>query len=145
MKSWSISETLSVIDLQGLWITRSMDLSEFYSSFTFFISLMSLLNDMLQTPFMLVILLKLLIQSNCHLLSKGTPCQNWQSLTMKTRQSGCLMRFWIYDIQDQAVTFNTRFADLIVILILLDITQMMMSFEMCWKLYKNIMCDILTN
>ena len=55
------------------------------------------------------------------------------------------MRFWIYNIQDQAVAFNTKFTDLIVILILSDITQMAMSSEMCWKPYKSIMHDILTN
>ena len=145
MKSWSILRTLSAIDLQGLWMTKDVDLSESYSSSTPPTSLMSLLNGTLQTPFMLVTLLKLLIQSNHHLLGKGTPRQNRQSSMMKTRQSEHLMRSWIHDIQNQAVVFNIKFTGLIVILILSGIMQIMMSFRTCWKLYKNIMHNTLTN
>ena len=104
---------------------------------------MSLLNNMSLTLFMLAILQELLIQSNHHLLGKGTPCWNWQSSTMRIRQSGYLRRFWIHNIQDQAVTFNTRFAGLIVILILSGIMQMAMSSGTCLKPYMNIMCDTL--
>ena len=145
MKSWLISETLLVINLQGFWMIKNVNFSEFYSSFTSFTSLMFFLNNMSLISFMLMILLKLLIQSDHHLLSKKTPCQNQQSSIMKTRQSGCLRRSWIYDIQNWAVIFNIRFADLIVILILPDITQMMMSFKMCLKLYMNIMHNISTS
>ena len=130
MKSWLILETLSAIDLQGLWMTKGMNLLKFYSNFTSFTGLMSFLNDTPLTSFMLVILQELLIQSNCHLLSKGTLCQNQQSSTTKTRQSECLMRFWIHNIQNQTVTFSTRFINLIVILILPGIIQMMMIFRM---------------
>ena len=145
MKSWSISETLSVIDLQGLWITKDVNFSEFYSSFISFINLMFLLNDISLTSFILMTLQKLLIQNNHHLLSKGTLCWSQQSSMMKTRQSGCLRRSWIHDIQDQAVAFNTKFTDLIVILILPGITQMATNSRMCLKFYMNIMCNILTN
>ena len=145
MKSWSISEILSVIDLQGLWMTRDVDLSGFYSNFTPFISLMSFLNGMLLTSFMLMILQELLIQSNHHLLGKGTPCQSWQSSMTKIRQSGCLRRSWIHNIQDQAVTFSTKFIGLTVTLILPGIMQTVTSSRTCLKLYMNIMCDILTN
>ena len=124
---------------------RNVDLSEFYSSFTSSISLMSLLNDTSLTSFMLTILQELLIQSNHHLLGKGTPCQSQQSSTMKTRQSEHLRRSWICDIQNQAVTFSTKFADLTVTLILFDIMQMTTSFRICLKFYMNIMCDTLTN
>ena len=145
MKSWSIPETLSMINLQGLWMTKGMNLSEFYSNSTSPTNLMSLLNNTLWISSMLATLLKLLIQSNHHLLGKGTPCQNWQSSTTKTKQSKHLMKSWIHDIQNQTIAFNIKFADLIVILILPDIMQMMMSFKICQKLYKSIMHNILIN
>ena len=126
-------------------MTRSVNLSESYSSSTSPTSLMSLLNDMPLTPFMPATLLELPIQSNHHLLGKGTPCQNQQSSMMKTRQSGHLRRSWIHDIQNQAVTFSTRFADLTVTLILPDITQIVMNSRTYSKLYRNIMCNTLTN
>ena len=122
-----------------------MDLSEFCSNFISFTNLISLLNGILLTFSMSVILWELLIQGDCHLLGKGTPCWNWLSLMMKTRQSGCLKRFWICDIQNQIVAFSTRFIELTVILILFDIMQMVISFKTCWKFYRNIMCVILTN
>ena len=145
MKLWSIFKILSVIDLQELWMTKNVNLLKFYSSFTSSTSLMSLLNDMPLTPSILMTLLKLPIQSDCHLLSKGTPCQNQQSSMTKTRQSGHLKKSWIYDIQNQIITFSIRFADLTVTLILSDIMQMMMNFKTYLKFYRNIMCDILTN
>ena len=126
-------------------MTKDVNLSEFYSSFTLSTSLTSLLNDTPLTSFILAILQELLIQSNCHLLGKETPCQSQQSLMMKTRQSGRLRRFWIHDIQDWTVTFSIRFADLIVILILSDIMQMIMSFRTCLKFYMNITYDISIN
>ena len=122
-----------------------MNLLEIYSNFTPSISLTSLLNNTSLTSFMLVILLELLIQSNHHLLSKGIPCWNQQSSTMKIRQSGHLKRFWIHNIQNQIIIFNTKFADLIVILILSDIMQIAINFRIYWKLYMNIICNILTN
>ena len=103
------------------------------------------LNDTSLTFFILATLLELLIQSNHHLLSRGIPHQNQQSSTMKTRQSGCLRKFWIYDIQDWVIIFNTRFADLIVIVILSDIIQMIMNFKTHLKFYMNIMHNISTN
>ena len=126
-------------------MTKDVNLLKFYNSFTSFINLMSLLNGMPLISFMPVTLLKLLIQSDHHLLNKETPCWNQQLSMTKTRQNGCLRRFWIYNIQNQTVIFNTRFADLIVILILFNIMLMMTSFKMCLKFYMNIMCDILTN
>ena len=126
-------------------MTKDVNLSGFYSSFTSSISLMFLLNGMPLTSFMLVTLLELLIQSNHHLLSKGTPCQNQQSSMTRTRQSGHLRRSWIHNIQDQAITFSTRFTDLIVILILPDITQTTMSFKTHSKFYMNIMHNTLTD
>ena len=144
MKSWLISETLSAINLQELWMTKNVNLSEFYSSSTSFTNLTFLLNDTSLTPSMLVILLKLLIQSDHHLLSKGTPCQNQQSSTMRTRQNGHLKRSWIHNIQDQIIIFSTRFTDLIVILILSGIMQTAMSFRTHSKFYTNIMHNILT-
>ena len=122
-----------------------MSLSELYSSFISFISLTFLLNGIPLTFSILIILLKLLIQSNCHLLSKGTPHQNQQSLMTKTRQSECLKRFWIHNIQNQAVAFNIRFTELTVTLILSDITQMMINFKTYQKFYRNITCNILIN
>ena len=122
-----------------------MNFSEFYSSFTPSTSLIFSLNSTLLTLFMLAILLELLIQSNHHLLSKGTPCQNQQSSTTKTRQSGHLRRFWIHNIQNWAVIFSTRFVDLIVILIIFNIIQTMMSFRMCLKFYINIIHNTLIN
>ena len=145
MKSWSIPETLSAINLQGFWMTKDINLSRFYSSSTPSTNLMSLLNGTLQTSFMLVTLLKLLIQSNHHLLGKGTPHQNQQSSTMKTRQNGHLMRSWIHNIQNQAIGFNTKFTGLIVILILPGIMQMAMSSRTHWKPYKSIMHNTLTS
>ena len=145
MKLWSISETLSVINLQELWMTKNVNFLEFYSSFTSFISLKSFLNNISLTSFILATLQELLIQSDCHLLSKGIPCQNQQSSITKIRQSECLRRFWICNIQNQAIAFNTKFADLTVTLILSDITQTVMSSKMHLKLYRNIMHDILTN
>ena len=145
MKSWLIFKTLSIINLQKFWMTKDVNLSEFYSSSIPSTSLMFPLNNMSLTSFMLATLLELLIQSDHHLLGKGTPHQNQQSSMMKTRQSGCLRRSWIHNIQNQVITFSIRFADLIVILILSGITQMAMSFRMCQKLYKNIMHIILTN
>ena len=124
---------------------KGVDLSESCSSFISSISSTSLLNGMPLTPFMSVILQELLIQSNCYLLSKGTFCWNQLSLITKTRQSGCLKRFWIYDIQNQTVTFSTKFTELTVTLILPGIMQMIMSFKMCQKLYRNITYIILTN
>ena len=106
---------------------------------------MSPLNDTSLTSFMLVILLELLIQSNHHLLSKGTPCQNQQSSIMKIRQSGCLRRFWIHNIQNWVVTFSTKFINLIAILILFNITQTVINFKTHLKLYMNIICNISTN
>ena len=126
-------------------MTKNINFSEFYSSSISFINLMFSLNNIPLISFMLTILLELLIQSDCHLLSKGTPCQNQQSSMMKIRQSGCLRRFWIHDIQNQTVVFSTKFVNLIVILILFNIMQMVMNSEMCWKLYKNITHIILTN
>ena len=126
-------------------MTRGMNLLEFYSSSISSISLMFFLNGTPLTSSMLATLLELLIQSDHHLLGKGTPHQNQQSSTTKTRQSGCLRRFWIHDIQDQVIIFSTRFADLIVTLILSGIMQMVMSFRTHWRLYMNIMCDILTS
>ena len=126
-------------------MTKNINFSEFYSSFISFINLMSLLNDMPLIPFMSATLLELLIQSNYHLLGKGTPHQNQQLLMMKIRQSEHLRKFWIYNIQNQAAAFSTRFAELITTLILSDIMQTVMSFRTHWKLYKNITCDILTN
>ena len=126
-------------------MTKDMNLLKFYSSFTLFISLIFLLNDMPLTFFMPATLLELPIQSNHHLLSKGTPCQNQQSSMMKTRQSGHLRRFWICDIQDQIVAFSTKFTDLIVTLILSGITQTVTSFRTHSKPYRNIMHNILTN
>ena len=124
---------------------KDVNLSEFYSSFIPPTSLMFLLNGMLLIFFMLIILQELPIQGDHHLLCKGTPCQSWQLSIMKTRWSECLRRFWICDIQDQAVVFSTKFTDLTVILILLNVMQMVMSFRMCLKLYMNIIRDILTN
>ena len=124
-------------------MTKDVNFLEFYSSFTSSTSLMSFLNGIPLTPFMLATLLKLLIQSDHHLLSKGTPCWNQQSSTTKTRQSEHLRRFWIHNIQNQTVIFSTKFADLTVILILSDITQIMMSFKTHLKFYINIMHDIL--
>ena len=138
MKSWSISKILSVTNLQGLWMTRDVNLSESYSSSTPPTSLISPLNGIPLTSSMLATLQELLIQSNHHLLSKGTPHQSQQSSTTKTRQSGCLRRSWIHDIQDQAIAFSTRFTDLVVILILPGITQTVMSFRTCPKPYMNI-------
>ena len=126
-------------------MTKSINLSEFYSSSTSFISLTSLLNDTSLTLSMLVTLLELSIQSNHHLPGKGTPCQNQQSSTTKIRQSGHLRRFWIHNIQDQTVTFSTKFTGLIVILILPGITQTAMSFRTHLRFYMNIMCDTLTS
>ena len=134
-----------MIDQQGLWMTRGVDLSGFYSSFTPPTSLMSLLNGMPLTFFMSVTLLELPIQNDCHLLSKETPHQNQQSSMTKIRQSGHLRRFWIHDIWDQIIAFSTRFINLTVTLILSDIMQMMMNSKICLKFYRNIMCDILTN
>ena len=145
MKLWLISEILSVINLQEFWMTKDVNLSEFYSSFIFFTSLMSFLNDTLLTLFMLIILQKLLIQNDHHLLDKETLCWNWLSSTMKIRQSGHLKRSWIYDIQNQTIIFSTKFADLTVILILPGIMQMAMSFKTCLKFYMNIIHDTLTS
>ena len=122
-----------------------MNFSEFYNSFTSSTNLMSLLNNTSLTPFMLMTLLKLLIQNNHHLLSKGTPHQNQQLSTTKTRQSGHLRKFWIHNIQNQAITFSTRFTDLIVILILSDITQIAINSKTYLKFYMNIMHNILIN
>ena len=126
-------------------MTKGVNLSKFYSSFTSFINLTFSLNDTSLTSFMLVILLKLLIQSDHHLLGKRTPHWSQQLSMTKTRQSGHLRRFWIYDIQNQTVTFNTRFADLTVTLILSDIIQIAMRFRIYLKLYINIMHDTLIN
>ena len=145
MKSWSTLRTLSAINLQKFWMIKNVNLLKFYSSSISFISLIFLLNSTSLTPFMLMILLELLIQSNCHLLSKETPCQNQQSSTTKTRQSEHLRRSWIHNIQNQAIIFSTRFTDLIVTLILSDITQIIMNFKTCWRLYINIMHNILTS
>ena len=101
------------------------------------------LNDTPLTFFMLATLLELPIQSNHHLLGKGTPCWNQQSSTTKTRQSGCLRKSWIHNIQNWAVTFSTRFTDLIVILILSGIIQRAISFRICLKSYMNIMHNTL--
>ena len=136
---------MSAINLQKLWIIKNMNFSEFYSSFTSFISLTSLLNNIPLTFFMLVILLKLPIQNSYHLLSKGTPCWNQQSSMTKIRQNGHLKKFWIYDIQDQTVVFSIKFTDLIVILILFNIIQIIMSFKTYLKFYINIMHNTLTN
>ena len=145
MKSWLILKILSVTDLQRLWIIKSVNLSEFYSSFISFINLMFFLNDTSLIFFMLATLQKLLIQNDCHLLGKEIPHQSQQSLIMKIRQSECLRRFWICDIQNQTVIFSIRFADLIVILILSGIIQMIMNSEMHLKFYMNITHNILTN
>ena len=96
------------------------------------------LNGMPLISFMLVTLLELPIQSDHHLLGKGTPCWNQQSSTTKIRQNGHLRRFWIYNIQNQIIIFNTRFTDLIAILILSNITQIVISFRTHLKLYMNI-------
>ena len=122
-----------------------MNLSKFYSSFTSFTSLMFSLNGISLISFMLAILLKLLIQSNHHLLGKGIPCWNQQSSATKIRQSECLRRFWIYNIQNQTVIFSIKFINLIIILILSGITQTAINFRMHLKFYMNIMCDILTS
>ena len=124
---------------------KDMNLSEFYSSFISSTNLISFLNDILLKSFMSVILLELLIQSNCYLLGKGTLYQNQQSSMTKTRQSGCLRRFWIYDIQNQVITFSIKFTDLTVTLILSDIMQTVMNFRTHLKFYRNIMYDTLTN
>ena len=126
-------------------MTKGVNLSEFYSSFTSFINLTFFLNDISLTPSISVILLKLSIQNNHHLLSKGTLCQNQQSSMTKTRQSKHLRRFWIHNIWNQTITFNIKFANLTVTLILSNIMQMMMSFRTCLKFYRNIMCDTLTS
>ena len=126
-------------------MTKNVNLLKFYSNFISFTNLMFFLNGTLLIFSMLVTLLELLIQSNCHLLSKGTPHWNQQSSMTKTRQSEHLRRFWIHDIQDQTVTFSTRFTDLIAILILFDITQTAINFKMCLKLYMNITHDISIN
>ena len=145
MKSWLILRTLSVINQWELWTIKGVNLSESCSNSTSFTSLMSFLNDIPLTPFMPVILWELLIQDNCHLLNKGTPCWNQLSSMTKTRQNECLKKFWICDIQNQIIAFSTKFTELTVTLILSNITQMIMSSEMYWKLYRNIMCVILTN
>ena len=145
MKLWSTFKILSAINLQGLWIIKDMNLLEFYSSFISFISLIFLLNDTSLTPFILAILLELLIQSNHHLLGKGTLCQNQQSSTTKIRQSGHLRRFWIHNIQNQTVIFSIKFINLIVTLILLGIMQTAMNFRICQRLYMNIMHNTLIN
>ena len=124
---------------------KSINLSEFYSSFISFTNLTFLLNDISLTPFMSAILLELSIQSDHHLLGKGTPCQNQQSSMTKTRQSGCLRRFWIHNIQNQTVAFSIRFTDLTVTLILSDITQTVINFKTYLKLYRNIMHNTLIN
>ena len=142
MKLWLIFRILSVTNLQKLWIIKSVNLLEFYS---FFINLTSLLNGTPLTSFMSVILQELLIQSNHHLLSKGTPCWNQQSSTMKIRQSGCLKKSWIHNIQDQIIVFNTRFTELTVTLILSGITWTVMSSRMHWKLNRNTTHNILTS
>ena len=124
---------------------RGMDLSEFCSSSTSPISSTSLLNSTPLTFFISATLQELSIQNNHHLLSKGTPHQNQLSSTTKTRQSRCLKRFWICNIQNQVVIFSTRFTELTATLILSDITQMAMSFKTHWKLYRNIIYITLTN
>ena len=124
-------------------MTKDINLSGFYSSFTSFTNLMSFLNDISLTFFISAILLKLSIQSNHHLLSKGTPCQNLQSSMTKIRQSEHLRRSWIYNIQDQTVIFNIKFVDLNVTLILFNITQTVINFRTHLKLYRNIMHNIL--
>ena len=106
---------------------------------------MSLLDGTPLTPSMPATLWKLLIQGNCHLLGKGTPHQNQQSSTTKTRQSGHLRKSWIHSIQNQAIAFSTRFTGLTVTLILPGITQMAMSSRTHWKLYRNTMCVTLTS
>ena len=122
-----------------------MNFLKFCSSFTSFTSLISLLNNTSLTFFMLTILQELSIQSNHHLLSKGTSHQNQLSSTTKIRQSGHLKRFWIYDIQNQIIVFSTRFTELTATLILSNIIQMAMNFKTYQKFYRNIMCVILTN
>ena len=124
---------------------KDVNLSEFYNSFIFFISLIFLLNGTSLTFFMLIILQELLIQSNHHLLGKRTLCWSWQSSMTKTRQSECLRKFWICDIQNQVVIFNTKFTSLTVTLILSSITQTATSFRTCLKFYINIICDTLTS
>ena len=137
MKSWLIPGTLSAINQQELWMIKGVDLSGSCSSFTPPINSTSLLNGIPLTPSMPATLQELLIQNDHHLLSKGTPCQNQLSSMTKTRQSRCLKKSWICDIQNQIIVFSTRFAELTATLILLNITQMAMSSETCWKLYRN--------
>ena len=124
---------------------KNINLLKFYNSFIFFINLIFFLNGIPLIFFMLTILLKLLIQSNCYLLSKETLCQNQQSSMTKTKQSECLRKFWICNIQNQTVVFNIKFINLIVILILSNITQIIINFKMCLKFYINIVHNILTN
>ena len=124
---------------------KDVNLSKFYSSFISFISLISLLNDIPLTFSMSAILLKLLIQSNCHLLGKRILCWNQQLSMTKTKQNEHLRRFWIHNIQNQIIIFSTRFNNLTVTLILLDITQTVINFKTHLKLYRNIMHNTLTN